>query len=188
MKSLSAWSVDRDDAARLRKLASVERLEASGEIEAELGCISEMLMGTLTLYELAALQKLQRTSLQQWVKRQGDLVQSSISDQTARLSSNLLDALAGAVEPLLTEVIERKAIDDFCGILEKAASRSLLENSCISVPARLHTALQNEMLRRGLNLEAKESGDNEISVAFGDTHIETKIGSVVEELNGVLQQ
>ncbi|MBL8791153.1 MAG: hypothetical protein JNM45_11680 [Rhizobiales bacterium] len=188
MKSWSAWSVDREDAARLQKSNSVEQLDAAGEFEAEIGAISDTLMKTLTLYELAALQKLQRATLRQWVKRQGELVETSISEQAARLRSNLVNAVAGAVEPLLKEVIEKKAIDDFCDVMEKAASRSIFENSIISVPARLHAALQEELQKRGLKLEAKESGEEEISVAMGDTHIETRIGSVVEELNGVLQQ
>ncbi|MFT3672954.1 hypothetical protein [Aestuariivirga sp.] len=188
MKSWSAWSVDREDAAKLQQSTSVEQQDAAQEIEAEIGAISDTLMKTLTLYELAALQKLQRATLRQWVKRQGELVETSISEQTDRMRSNLVNAVAGAVEPLLKDVIEKKAIDDFCDVMERAATRSVFENSIISVPARLHAALQEELLKRGLKLEAKESAEEEISVASGDTHIETKIGSVVEELNGVLQQ
>jgi hypothetical protein len=187
MKSLSAWSADREDAAKLHKSTSEEQHDAAVELEAEIGAISDTLMKTLTLYELAALQKLQRAALRQWVQRQGELVETSITEQTSRLRANLVNAVANAVEPLLKEVIEKKAIDDFCDAMEKAASRSVFENSVISVPARLHAALQEEMQKRGLKIEAKESGDEEISVASGDTHIETKIVSVVEELSGVLQ-
>ena len=110
MKSWSAWSVDREDAAKLQQSTSVEQQDAAQEIEAEIGAISDTLMKTLTLYELAALQKLQRATLRQWVKRQGELVETSISQQTDRMRANLVNAVAGAVEPLLKEVIEKNKI------------------------------------------------------------------------------
>lgn len=188
MKSLSAWSVDRDDAAKFQKQASVEQRQAGEEFAGLAGQLCDSLMKTLTLYELADLQKRQQDSLRSWIRHQGELVQNSISEQAERLRSHLVTAVAGAVEPLLKDVIEKKAIDDFCSVLEKTASRSLLEHSAISVPARLHAALLEELAKRGLKIHAEISGESEISVESGDTRIETKITSVIEELNGVLQQ
>jgi len=186
MKSLSAWSVDRDDAVRTEQLQATERAEVELEFASSLGDISEVLVGTLSFYAIAELQRWQQENLKQWIKHQGDLVQTSISEQTSKLRENLVNAMAGAVEPLLKEVIEKKAVDDFCDALEKTASRSIGENSIISVPERLHAGLLAEMVKRGMQVQVEVSGTEEISIDCGDTHIETRIGTVVEELSGVL--
>ena len=188
MKSLSAWSVDREDAARIGRLEEFEREEAAVEFDAALGDISTILMETISLYALADMQRRQKEMLQQWVTRQGDLVQSSISEQSSRLKESLVSAMANAVEPLLRDVIEKKAIDDFCDALEKAAAKTADDNAVVTVPQRLHTALLEEMTKRGLQVRVQSAESEEISVECGHTHIETKILTVVEELNGVLLQ
>lgn len=188
MKSLSAWSVDREDAQKQQISASLERDAALERFSGEIADMSDVLIKTLSLYEVAESQRRQHESIKRWLSQQGDMVRTSIESQTRKLKSSLVSALTSAVGPLLKDVIEKRAVDDFCGVLEMAAGKSLFENSVVSVPPRLHDALVEELQKRGLKVRVEPVDGQEIAIEANDTRVESRIASAVDELNGVLEQ
>jgi hypothetical protein len=186
MRSLAAWSINRRQHARQDEPAEFHSSEDATWIKEELLVIGDTLLDTLMLYGSVRMRGFQKQAYRQWVVEQGDLVSATISDQTEKIRSSLVRSLSDAVRPLLTDVIDKKAVSDFCGVMETVALRSTLDSAVITVPQRLHGLMLEELRRRGLQLHV-ESGDvGEIAFDSKETSLRSKIGDTVEELDGIL--
>lgn len=188
MKSLSAWFVDREKAETRIEVSASEKSLLHEQISADLNLLADMLLKSLAIYEVMAAQERQNEALKNWVRAQGGLLKSSIDQQAEKLKSGLVSAVSGAIGPLLKNVVEKKAVDDFCHVLEQVTGKFVLENATITVPEKLHDVLLRVMQEKGLQVKVVPSNCDEISLVSGDTRLETQIGAFSDELNGVLKQ
>jgi carbamoylphosphate synthase small subunit len=186
MRSLAAWTSER---AELRQQQETKNLLQEHDLQQahdELLAINEKLLDTLILYGSVRAQGNQKKVLSNWISEQGTFLRNTIEEQTEKVRSNLMRSLTDAVAPLLQEVIQKKAVTDFCNLLEKVALRSTLESSVIKVPTGLNDAMLSEIQRRGLTVQLETVEGREITYDSGETSFQTIMSDAVEELEGIL--
>jgi hypothetical protein len=186
MRSLAAWSNERVESLQQEELDDQSRVLEQQQIQEELLAINEQLLATMMLYGSIRAQDNQKKVLSDWISEQGSFIRTTIEEQTENVRSNLMRSLTNAVAPLLQDVIQKKAISDFCNVLEKVALRATLESSAIKIPTGLNDAVLDELRRRGLTVQMDVVEGGELSFDSGETSFKTTMGDAALELEGIL--
>jgi hypothetical protein len=185
MKSFVAWSHDRSDKKRDDGAKSAPEPHEFITVELELHALREELLATLMLYEVARSHENQKVSVRRWMIDQSIIVQSALDEKIESIRTGLVRALSDATLPLLNEVVEKKAVEDFCAVIERVAAKKTTEGPIVKVPSRLHDTMKSELQRRGILVATEVFDEREILFEQGDTCVQSQIGASVDELHRI---
>jgi hypothetical protein len=176
MKLLSKWSAERGETRRTpagMKLNSAQQREF--EISESIAKLIEGLFEALLAGQALQAKRDQGIALGSWIRDQAGSVKTAIDSKVKEMRAHLIVTVTGAVRPLMADVIEQKAIAEFCGLLEKSLARSLSADAVIEVPEPLHGAFIDEMKRHGLDCQVRTTAGTEVVLQLADTRVETRM-------------
>jgi hypothetical protein len=115
-----------------------------------------------------------------------DYLAKALPELSDRITSELVDAAARLMLPLIKEQVDRKAVDDLAEQLKPVLAKEILEQIRVSGPEHLCALLQEKLEEGGSTIEFSHSEGPDLRVEIGDTLLVTRLSVFAADLEKVL--
>ena len=115
-----------------------------------------------------------------------DYLATALPELSARISTELADAVVHLLAPVLTEELDRQAVDELAAQLKPALAREVLDQIRVSGPRHLCDMLRDKLEEAGEIIDFQPSESADLRVEMGDTLLVTRLSAFAADLERVL--
>jgi non-ribosomal peptide synthetase component F len=178
MKPFSQWL----SAGRPQSNLAQTGAELIQAFEQELGMIIEEVETSVALEQEAIVLSRVSTLQFSWQDAAASDYKRKLSQSIDSLQQRLIDSVSKAIEPLLTESLVEKGIEQFCDVLHRYLGKSPCQEINVLTPAGMRETIERHFSSRSISAEVRETDTPEIRATIGPTEIETDLRGWVENL------